>query len=190
MKKNAFTLIEILISISIIGILFGIIYIAINPAKISRDKYNNKVMTDLNKAGVEADLLYNDYDFYTGICTLLKEKGWAERCDLGKYGATWAATHKLANGEDEYCVDSSGWKKRGFIKGSTSSKVYCGDEWSNSERCENIGGDSRGYEDKCYSITKDDCTEYFPTWEYTDGDPPPEDENEPVGDLDPRCYQP
>ena len=67
MKKinsKAFTLIELLIVIAIIGVLVTIVVVAINPVKLINDAKDSRMRADLNQIKAAMQLYYNDCKVY------------------------------------------------------------------------------------------------------------------------------
>ncbi len=62
--KRAFTLIELLITISIIAIVSGIVFVALNPAKMMNEARASRVATDLVNIGKAIDLYAVDNQGY------------------------------------------------------------------------------------------------------------------------------
>ncbi len=63
-NNKAFTLIELMIVIAIIGILMTIVIIAINPLQQIQKAQDSKRRADLNQIKAAMQLYYNDYKYY------------------------------------------------------------------------------------------------------------------------------
>lgn len=66
---KGFTLIELLVVIAIIGILAGIMFVAINPKAQSDKAEDARIKSDLDSARVQADLAFSENRNYTNLCS-------------------------------------------------------------------------------------------------------------------------
>ncbi|QQR64537.1 type II secretion system protein [Candidatus Kaiserbacteria bacterium] len=136
MKKTftrGFTLIELLVVIAIIGILASVVLASLNTAQ---DKGSNAaMMSDVNNARAQMELLYSDGNTYTGACGTQKlldiiaavaAEGGTLTCEIATSGQAWRMSTPLIAppASNFYCADSAG--KAG--QGAAPAAVTAGDD--------------------------------------------------------------
>ena len=114
--NKGFTLIELLVVIAIIGILAGILFIAINP-KAQTDKANvAKDKSELASVRTQAALIFSSKGDYDDVCDDSNVQRLSDDC--ADTSSEWAASKtndnldydSETNGEQHtWCVDSSGY---------------------------------------------------------------------------------
>jgi prepilin-type N-terminal cleavage/methylation domain-containing protein len=67
--QKGFTLIELLVVIAIIGILAGILFVAIDPLAQTNKAEIAKTKSELASIRVQAALIFSDDDDYDDVCT-------------------------------------------------------------------------------------------------------------------------
>ena len=69
LTQRGFTLIELLVVIAIIGILAGILFVAIDPSQKVKDAGEAKIMASLQGVPTAATVFYTSNDYsYDGLC--------------------------------------------------------------------------------------------------------------------------
>ena len=123
--QKGFTLIELLVVIAIIGILAGILFIAIDPSAQTNKAEDAKKQSQLASVRTQAALIFSENSSFSAVCgttspsvtqnaniaALLTGNGGG----CNSTPSAWAATVKLADNTYE-CADSTGITKN---KGTT-----------------------------------------------------------------------
>lgn len=106
--QKGFTLIELLVVIAIIGILAGILFVAIDPQAQTNKAEDAKIKSELASVRTQAALVFSGDGNYNEVCknenvkALVGVKG---TCIAGP--GFWVAAKELTDGK-YWCVDSSG----------------------------------------------------------------------------------
>ena len=104
-NQKGFTLIELLVVIAIIGILAGILFVAIDP-KAQTDKANNaKAKSQLAQARTQAALVFSTYGNYSNVASNTQIGNLTDH--VKSNAGSWAADAALDSGN--WCVDSAGF---------------------------------------------------------------------------------
>lgn len=77
--KKAFTLIELVIVVAVIGVLFAIVSVALNPIKRIEEAKTAAVQAGVSGAGNQFNLCLNHFDSLSGT-----QNGYAKCSDFGK----------------------------------------------------------------------------------------------------------
>ena len=101
-KEKGFTLIELLVVIAIIGILAGILFIAINPKEQTDNAKTAKIKTQLNEISKKAALTFSTNGDYSNLCSG-EVLNISDNCLTSNDGYTWAADANLPNGKKLMC---------------------------------------------------------------------------------------
>lgn len=148
-NKKGFTLIEILVVITIIGLAVSIILVALSPSR--KKGKDSRIQQDLVQAGTQAAMIYNETGLtsYSDLCnstTLCdlnicptgkhaNELGKLKRDIIAQGGAIACYSNNLAfclssslPGGGHYCIDNTGTKKK-----TTSGTGFC----DTVENCQN-----------------------------------------------------
>ena len=131
LQERGFTLIELLVVIAIIGILAGILFVAINPTNQIKKAKVSKIKSSLAGVPAAATVHYSDHDYsYAAFCTdpsltSIAGEDWnGTAAGLGYACADtdtgWAV--QITDGTDYYCIDSTG----SGLKDGTSSMITNG----------------------------------------------------------------
>src|SRR3990167_5867834 len=68
-KNKGFTLIELIITLAVIGVLVSLILVAINPQRIIEDTRDSRNRAEMNAVKTALQLFFNDNNAYpVGIC--------------------------------------------------------------------------------------------------------------------------
>lgn len=109
--QQGFTLIELLVVIAIIGILSGILFVAIDPGAKIDDANKAQVQASLQGVTTAAVLYYSDEDFtYLGFCEGTDIKNMGDDYKCGNTPTEWAvkSTYSDGGGPIYLCIDSTG----------------------------------------------------------------------------------
>ena len=119
--QKGFTLIELLVVIAIIGILAGILFIAIDPAAQTRKADDANVKTALSQIRTQATIDYiDDIDGYTTLC---------DETLAGKSYALYDSAVKAGKGDVGVCESGEGFYVSAVLLNNPTddSKAFCVD---------------------------------------------------------------